>query len=78
MEQYETKQSLENLYNLYGNVSLVKREIDLELESKTLAYNKYMRLLNQNTANGVLSWSTQTLMSEAMSPPNKGYSSLLR
>lgn len=77
MEQYETKQSLENLYNLYGNVSLVKREIDLELESKTLAYNKYMRLLNQNTANGVLSWSTQTLMSEAMSPLIKAIQAFL-
>ena len=76
MEQ-ETKISLEDLYKLYGNVSLVKREIDLEMESKTLAYNKYMKILNDNQANGVLSPSTQILMSEAMTPLIKAIQSFL-
>lgn len=68
MEKENTKQTLDNLYSLYGNKTIVDREIELELESKTIAYNRFMSNLNKAKAEGNLLGSSYRLMSEAMSP----------
>lgn len=66
MEQF--KKTLEELYDYYGNKSIVDREIELELESKTIAYNKFMSNLNKAKSEGNLMGSSYRLMSEAMAP----------
>lgn len=66
MEQF--KKTLEELYDIYGNKSIVDREIELELESKTIAYNKFMSNLNKAKSEGNLMGSSYRLMSEAMAP----------
>ncbi len=66
MEQF--KKTLDELYDLYGNKTVVDREIELELESKTIAYNKFMANLNKAKAEGNIMGSTYRLMAEAMAP----------
>ena len=61
MEQF--KKTLEELYDYYGNKSIVDREIELELESKTIAYNKFMANLNKAKSEGNLMGSSYRLMS---------------
>ena len=66
MEQL--KKSLDDLYDYYGNKTIVDREIELELESKTIAFNRFMSNLNKAKAEGNIMGAGYRLMSEAMSP----------
>ena len=67
-EQQKTKLSLEQLTSIYGNRSLVEREIQLEIESKSLAYNRYMTLLNKSREKGIPTGTLEVIISECMSP----------
>lgn len=67
-EQQKTKLSLEQLVSIYGNKSLVEREIQLEIESKSLAYNRYMTLLNKSREKGIPTGTLEAIISECMSP----------
>ena len=67
-EQQKTKLSLEQLTSIYGNRSLVEREIQLEIESKSLAYNRYMTLLNKSREKGIPTGTLEVIISECRSP----------
>lgn len=67
MENLKTGVSYENLVSKYGK-QLVDKEIELELEAKTVAFNNFMKTLNYKKANGLASETSTsiTLISESI------------
>lgn len=68
VDNIETKLTLKDLYYLYGNKSIVDREIALELESKTIAYNKFIKNLNNAKTKGLIMGAEYSLIQETMVP----------
>ncbi len=66
MENLKTGVSYDDLVSKYGN--LVDKEIELELEAKTMAFNKFMKMVDEKKAKGLASETNTsiTLISESI------------
>lgn len=66
-QQMQTKEALDNLYRIYGR-DAVDRELEHELESKSLAHARYMSALSKSLSEGQLTKASLNVLKEALEP----------